>query len=104
MPEDQLPAIRRAKLGTLTIYEISEAELEIIERGSPESLFLNFAIFLISVAISFSVTLATANIASNRTFQVFVIITAIGYLAGAILLALWWRSRSSTKTITDAIR
>lgn len=104
MPDDQLPAIRRARLGTLTIYEISEAELETIERGSPESLFLNFSIFLLSVAISFSVSLATTTITSNRTFQVFVIITVIGYLSGLILLAMWWRSYKSTRSITDTIR
>ena len=104
MAADELPEIRRARLGTLTIYEISEAELEVMEKGSPDSLFLTFSIFLLSAAISFSVTLATTTITSNRTFQVFVIITVIGYLVGIILLALWMSSRKSMKIITRAIR
>lgn len=99
-----LPEIRRAPIGRLTIYEISESELEVIERGSPDSLFLTFSIFLLSVAISFSVTLATTTIPSNRTFQVFVIVTVIGYLGGVILIALWLRHRKSTKAITQTIR
>ncbi len=104
MADEELPAMRRARLGTLTIYEISEVELEVIERGSPESIFLNFAIFLLSAAISFSVALATTTISSDRTFLVFVVITVIGYLAGFLLLIIWWRSHRSTKTITQTIR
>lgn len=104
MTDHMLPEIRRARLGTLTIYEISESELEIIERGSPDSLFLTFSTFLLSAAISFSVTLATTTITSNRMFQVFVIITVIGYLAGFVSLGLWLRSRKSMKIITQAIR
>ncbi len=48
-----LPAIRRARIDNLTIYEISDAELNILERGSPDSIYLNVAIALISSAISF---------------------------------------------------
>src|SRR4051812_46896044 len=103
MREEQFE-IRRARLGTLTIYEISESELEIIERGSPDSLFLTFAIFLLSTALSFSVTLLTTTISSNRTFNVFVIVTAVGYLGGIILLGMWSRSRKSIKNITVTIR
>jgi hypothetical protein len=66
--------------------------------------FLNFAIFLLSVAISFSVTLATVTIASDRTFQVFVIITVIGYLGAFILLLVWGRSYHSIRTTTRTIR
>ena len=104
MPDDPLPAIRRARLDTLTIWEISEAELQAIENGSPDSLFLNFAIFLLSVAISFSATLATTKITIDRIFQVFVIITVVGYLGGTILFAMWWRSHKSTRSITRTIR
>lgn len=104
MADHQLPAIRRGRLETLTIYEVSEAELETIERGTPESVFLNFAIFLLSVAISFSVTLATVTIASDRTFQVFVIVTLVCYLGGLILLAIWGRSYRSIRRTTQTIR
>lgn len=108
MPQDSeaefLPAIRRARIERLDIYEISEAELQILERGSPESLFLNFAIFLISVAASFLVALLTTEIQSVRVFNVFVIVTVIGFVAGAVLLLLWARYRRSTTTIFAQIR
>lgn len=44
-------AILRAKIDTLTIYEISEEELLTIERGSPDSIYLTIAIALLSFAL-----------------------------------------------------
>ncbi len=77
-----LPAIRRARIGRLDIYEVSESELLQLERGSLDSIFLNFAIFLISAAINLFVALVTTNIDSRRTFDVFVIVTTVSFVAG----------------------
>lgn len=98
------PAIRRARLDKLSIFEVSESELETLERGSPDSLFLNLAIFVFSVAISFSVTLATTTIAPSRTFNVFVIVIVVGYLAGMTFGLLWWSSHKSIKSVIRQIR
>jgi len=106
-PEDQpkfLPAVRRARIERLDIYEISETELQILERGSPESILLNFAIFLVSIAVSFLIALLTTEIQSSRTFTVFVIVAVVGFVIGAVLLALWIWYRRSTATIFDQIR
>lgn len=99
-----MPAIRRARLDQLTIYDVTEAELEILERGSPDSLYLNFAIALLSTAVSFSVTLATTPISVDRTFQVFLVLTVVGYVAATVLLSLWFRTRQSVSTVTATIR
>lgn len=99
-----LPAVRRARIERLDIYEISEAELQLLERGSPESILLNFAIFLISIAASFLIALLTTEIESVRMFNVFVIITVVGFITGLVLLALWARYRRSTSTIFRQIR
>jgi NADH:ubiquinone oxidoreductase subunit K len=107
MPEHEpafFPAVRRARIEHLDIYEISETELQILERGSPESILLNFAIFLISVAASFVIALLTTEITSSRIFTVFVIIAAVGLIIGTVLMALWAWYRRSTKTIFDQIR
>ncbi len=61
-----LPAVRRARIGRLNIYEVSDSELQLLERGSPESLYLNFAIFLLSAALSFLTALFTTEIPSAR--------------------------------------
>src|SRR6266545_4261098 len=39
--------VRRGAFAQLTIYEVAEYELEILEHGSPDSIYLNFAIFLL---------------------------------------------------------
>jgi hypothetical protein len=99
-----LPAVRRARIERLDIYEISEAELQLLERGSPESILLNFAVFLISIAASFLIALLTTEIQSLRMFNVFVIVTVVGFVAGIILLALWARYRRSTSALLRQIR
>jgi hypothetical protein len=83
------PAIRRGRIARLDIYEVSESELDILERGSPESAYLNFAIFLISAAISFLTSIVTTHIESDRTYDVFVIVTVVGFVIGFLLLFLW---------------
>ena len=98
------PAIHRVRLDKLRIFEISEAELEELERGSPESIFLNLALAVLAVAISFSVSLATTKIESDRKFIVFVIITALGYVAGATFAILWLVARRSLKSVSARIR
>ena len=99
-----LPAVRRARIERLDIYEISETELQILERGSPDSIFLNFSIFLISIAASFLIALLTTEIQSSRVFTVFVIVAVIGFIVGVVLLAFWAWYRRSTTTMFQQIR
>lgn len=105
-PSEQtlLPAIRRGRVERLTIYEVSEFELDTLERGSPDSIFLNIAIALLSSAISLLVTLLTTTIESMRTFVVFVVCVVVGFVIGVILLILWWRSHSSVSDYIKTIR
>lgn len=98
------PAIHRVRLDKITIYDITESELESIERGSPESTLLNLGIAVLSIAISFSIALATTDIASTKTFCVFVSVTIIGYIAAVALLLVWWRMRASTHSVAATIR
>lgn len=99
-----LPAIRRARFGQLVIYEISDTELQLIERGSPDSLFLTFGIFLISIGVSFLVTLLSTGIDSIRIFTTFVVLSTIGMVTGLILLGLWWWYRKSRSNLFRTIR
>ena len=98
------PAIHRVRLDKITIFDITEAELDALERGSPESLFLNLAVGVLSVATSFSVALTTTSIESVKTYTVFVIVTVVGYLAGLTFGLLWWQSHRSLKSVASEIR
>lgn len=99
-----LPAIRRARFGQLVIYEVSDTELQLIERGSPDSVFLTFGIFLISIGVSFLVTLLSTSIESIRIFTTFVVVSTIGLVTGLILLCLWWWYRKSRSNLFKTIR
>lgn len=95
--------VRRGAFAQLTIYEVAEYELEILAHGSPDSLYLNFAIFLLSIGISFLVGLLTAGL-SPRVFTVFVVITTVGFLVGLLLLLVWLKKRTSTSDLVRKIR
>ena len=100
------PRIVRARLDTLNVYEISENELENLERGGPESLLLNFAIFFLSNAISFTVTLmlSSVDIKSNRVFAVLVIVCVVSWVAAIVLGGLWISSNRSKKSTIHIIK
>ncbi len=98
------PAIHRVHLDKITIYDITDSELESLERGSPESILLNLAIAVLSIASSFSITLATTEIPSIKIFCVFVIVTVIAYLASFTFGLLWWQKRGSMKSVASIIR
>lgn len=104
VPEPLAPAIRRGRLDSLNIFDVTKEELDALERGSPVSVFLNLAIFVLSVAISFSASLLTTEIPSDRTFIVFVVVTVVGYIAGATFLLLWFFTRKSIKSVVENIR
>ena len=98
------PAIHRVRLDKLTIFEITEAELDALERGSPESLFLNLAVGAVSVAASFTISLSTTQIDSIKTYCFFVIVTVACFLAGITFGLLWWHSHRSLKSVAQEIR
>jgi hypothetical protein len=98
------PEIRRARVERLTIYEVSESELDILEKGSPDSIYLNVAIALLSAAVSLTATLLTSKVESSAAFVVFVVITVVGFVGGLVLLLLWSRSRKSVASCARTVR
>ena len=94
-----LPEIRRGALSRLTIYEVEESELETLEKGSPDSLYLTFSVFLLTTAISFFIALVTTQVA-QKIYTIFVVITVVGFIIGIFLLIIWCKKR---KSIPDLI-
>jgi hypothetical protein len=100
-PSDGELKINRHKVDYLTLYEITESELEIIENGTPSSLYLNFAIFLLSMAVSFMTSLLTVDYEGKQTlFLIFLVLTILGFIIGVFLIILWWWTKQDfNKTI-----
>jgi len=96
--------IKRGRVDSLSLYEITEHELLTLENGSPSSLYLNFSLLLLTTATSFLISLLTTTIESDRTYTTFVILVVIGYVLGILLGIIWWRTRQSVSEITKRIR
>lgn len=96
--------IIRGPLDSLSLYEITDYELGVLEEGTPSSTFLNFAIFFFSVGVSFFITLATVDLPINATYVVFAILTVVGLGASAVLFVLWFRTRSKVKDLIKKIK
>jgi hypothetical protein len=98
------PRIVRGVVDSLSLYEITDYELEVLERGSPNSVFLNFAIFFLSIAASFSAALATFKIDSMQVYVAFMVVAVVGWAAGLVLLVLWYRNRSQLTLVIKKIK
>jgi hypothetical protein len=103
--EDEKVKVKRGRMDSVSIYEVSEGELTTLENGSRNSIFLNFSIFLLSIAVSFFTALVTADYTDkNVVFTIFVVLTAVGVLGGAFLLILWLRMSDEFKITIDKIK
>jgi len=96
--------VRRGRVDSVDLYEIKEHELDMLEKGSPASLQLNFAIFLLSLAFSAILTLSSAVIQPPILETVYVVIAVVGTLLGGYLLIMWWRTKQSIDEIVAKIR
>ncbi len=102
--------VRRAKLDSLKIYEITEKELDTIEKGSGDSLFLNFSIALFSIFISFLIVLLTVDFFYNDKddliikFIIFICLTGITFIGSIICFIAWYRNKGDFKITIEDIK
>lgn len=108
MPSDDLEStplpVRRARVQSVDLYEVKDSELDILEKGTPADLQLNFAVFLLSIAASAVMALATATFKYHAVQTAFVVVATVGVLMGIYLLIAWSRNRSSSRDVCIAIR
>jgi hypothetical protein len=95
---------RVGRVDSLTVYEVTDDELRQLEDGSPDSLMLTMAIFCFGAGISLLPTFVAATYSSLVTKAVFACITAVAFLAGVLLIALWLSFRRSRTATFDKIR
>lgn len=101
---DQKIRVRMAEVDSICVYQVTEFELEILEKGSPNSLYLNFAIASITTALSFLIALVSTEIKSSRVFDVFVIVSILGFALGLFMIILWYRAYKSSSSIAKKIK
>ena len=103
--EEKSLRVRRGRVDSVDLYEIKDNELDLLEKGSPASLYLNFAVFLLSIAFSALAAISTATTFRHPLVEtVFVVTMVVGLLLGALLLILWQRERRSVSEVIERIR
>jgi hypothetical protein len=95
--------IRRHIIGSLSVFEITDYELEILQQGSPGSVYLNFGVFFLSSATSIILALCTSAL-PDRMYTAFCIFAAITVTAGVSCVWIWFRSFVSIKGIVAKIK
>lgn len=98
------PRIRRGRVDALFLYEVTDYELLVLEEGSPGATYLNFAIFFLSVALSFLAALLVATALPQLAFVIFVVIVVVGFSLGGVLLVLWYRTRTRISRVIQKIK
>ena len=96
--------VRRGRVESVDLYEVKDSELDILEKGSPATIQLNFAVFLLSIAFSSILALCTATFKWDIAKTLFAFVAVVGILMGAYLLLSWCRTRTSIATTIKAIR
>ena len=98
------PVIRVAPLGELRVYTVTEDELDALGRGAVGSVFLNFGLALVPLALSFLVTLLSTDIPSVAGKIFFIAGGLVFAVAGLICLALARVHHVSTRSLVDRIK
>lgn len=101
---NQTLSVRRARVGSIDIYEIKDSELEILEKGGPAGTQFNFAVFLFTLAFSSTISLLTATFKSEIIQTIFVVVAVIGFLGGVYLFIQWRQAKKPIKSIVKDIR
>lgn len=96
--------INRGKLGSISLYEVTEDELNILERGSPSSTYLNFSIGLLSIGISFFISIFSTKIDDLKVYAVFWIIALVTTIAGIVLFVVWRQANKATENVIQRIK
>jgi hypothetical protein len=102
--EEKSLKVRRGRVSSVDLYEIKDSELDLLEHGSPNSNYLNFAIFLLSSAFTAIAALCTSSFSNGKMETLFMIVSVVGILGGAFLLILWWRNRAQLSATIKKIR
>lgn len=98
--------VRRRRIGVVTIYDVTETELMILEKGTDSSVWLNFFIGAISMAVSFLVSLLTVDWGYDisLTQVVFICVTIIMFLTSIVCFVFWRIGRRQHKSTIKTIK
>jgi hypothetical protein len=104
MNGERIPA-KRHRLEHVELFEVLGGELDQIEQEAATlGTDLQFALVLLPIALSFTVTLVLTTIPTERKFNAFLIVTILAYIAGLYCAKRWWQHRGGLKKLFQEIR
>jgi len=94
------------KVGAQNIYEVTEDELIALEKNSEDSLYLNFALVLLTSALSTLVSylFIDSSDLSIPTLCFLYCIIGIGFFGGSFLMILWNNKRAYKTKVLRRVR
>ena len=98
------PEIKRFGIKTVEIYDVTNEELEQIENGLPYSIYLNFSISLLSMAVPSIFSLLTTQINNLEIMIIFYCFTICCIILGLIFLIIWFINRKKLPSVIKKIR
>ena len=96
--------VRRARVGHINVYEVKEEELEILEKGTPITTYLTFAVFFLTSAITCLASLMTADFTRDLEKGVFIVVCIFSLIFGLFFLFMWKRSKTPISDVVERIR
>ena len=102
--------VKRGKYDSLTIYEVTVEELDILENGSSNTLLLNLSISFWSICVSFFIALISSTWKLEgegnnlMTFIIFLGLCLTTGIAALICTLLWWKTEDNFKKIIKKIK
>ncbi len=96
--------IVRGPVDSLSIYEITDSELKVLEDGSPDAPLLNIAIACLTTGVSSFLTLLSVTVVSIVKECVFAVIIAIALAVGLTLLFLRGHTKGLARETVNKIK
>jgi len=100
--DDKAFQIKRGKFDSISLYEVTEEELNTLEVGE-SSLELNFSIALFSAALTLIVAIFSTN-TTNLVFGIFVVCALLFCILGIYFIVRWWRNKGRVEKTFQKIK
>lgn len=98
------PKIEKGAIGSITIYEVTDMELDILKEGDDGGIKLNVFFFCLSACMSFIISILTCTFDTDFKYGCFLTSTFFLGFIGILYLISYFRSNKKTDNIYKSIK
>lgn len=97
--------VRRGSLQSITVYDVTEEELSMIESGIKNNIYFNLFIVLLGFSVSLYIAWLTTDMTENITkICIFYCFWFMSMFATIVFMILWLVFKQSVRPIVEKIR